>query len=228
MNPEQNLQPQQQLDGQPLVEPPVQQPAVNPAQYPSVNTTQTPVQVQTPVYSQQLKQSNKLIPIVIVGVAVLIVAALGAYILLSGDKPANDNQSGANQSTATPQDEIIEQSEKKQSTLPSTKQAQSDTQQKTNVAKLLVAVNEYSANNNGKFPATSDVNSTFIGQYVKGEFEDPSGNVHMIVESDPLANELQYKTTSTCDSDNSIVAGGRRQFAVRVLLSDSTYYCNSN
>jgi hypothetical protein len=231
MNPERNPQPQQPFGGQqPVIEPPIQQPATNPAQpVPPVSPVQTPPQVQSPYPYQQPKQPNKLTPIIIGGVVILIGIVVGAFLLLGGGKPESSNQSNTNQSATAEQDEVVEETEQEQTAEPSVEQSQLDTQQKNSAAKLTAAITEYTANNNGKLPAASEINSAFITQYLNGTFNDPgTGSVYKIVETDPTAGEIQYKTASTCGSDNTVVAGSRRQIAVRVPLSNGTYYCASN
>jgi hypothetical protein len=190
---------------------------------------QTPPQVQSPYPYQQPKQPNKLTPIIIGGVVILIGIVVGAFLMFGGDKPETTNQSNTNQSTTAEQDEVAEETEQEQTAEPSAEQPQLDTQQKNSAAKLTAAVTEYTANNNGILPAASEINSTFITQYLNGTFNDPNtGGAYKIVETDPDAGEIQYKTASTCGSDNTIVAGSRRQVAVRVPLSNSNYYCTSN
>lgn len=230
MNPEQNPQPQHPLDGQQLVaEQPNQQPVTSSAQPVSpVSPVQTPLQEQPPDHYQQPKQSNKLTPIII-GAVILISVAVGAFLIFGGDQPETTNQSNTDQNTTAAQDEVAHQAIQEQANEPSAEQTQFDTQRKVNSAKLTAAAVEYAAMNNGKFLTASEINNTFITQYLNGAFNDPStGIAYKIVETDPVAGEIQYKVGATCGFDNTLVAGNKREIATRVLLSNGNYYCSSS
>jgi hypothetical protein len=124
MNPEQNPHPQQPFGGQqPVVEPPAQQPVVNSTQHLSpASPVQTPPQAQSPYPYQQPKQPNKLTPIIIGGVVILIGIVVGAFLMFGGDKPETTNQSNTNQSTTAEQDEVAEETEQEQTAEPSAEQ----------------------------------------------------------------------------------------------------------
>lgn len=162
----------------------------------------------------------------------MLAITVGMFLLLGGDSESQTIQTGNNQNPSVLQEEETEETalEEESNEFEISAQAnQANTKHKTNLAKLIAAVSQYSANNNGKLPTVSDIDSDFISQYLNGQFNDPNTNSpYKIVNADPKSGEVQYKTSSTCGSDNAITAGGRRQVAVRVLLSDSTYHCTSN
>lgn len=230
MNPQQNdpLQPQDNQQ-------PYQNPTVPPAPQQTSSPEQPPVSPQPQYTGQPPKQTGKLPPVLIGGAVIVLGVAVGIFLLLGGDSKQQlsnqDNQSESNQTSTVPQEEDTEvpAQTQEETTEASTVDPQTDTQHKNNLSKLVAAVSEYSANNNGKLPAASEINSVFISQYLNGQFNDPStSSAYKIVESDPKSGEVQYKTSSTCGSDNTIVSGTRRQVAARVLLSDSAYYCATN
>ncbi len=218
MNPEQNNTPQPQNNQQPY-----QNPTVSPQQQ-VPSPEQLPVSHRFHYPNEQPKQTNKsrLILVISAFVVLGVGVAVGIFILL-GSESKSQSSSQTNQSNDTKYTAQKDTPEK------SGAGAQTDTQNKSNLSKLVVAISEYSTNNNGKLPAGSDIDNAFISQYLSGQFNDPTTNsLYKIVESDPKSGEVQYKTSYTCGSNSTIIAGSRRQFATRVLLSDGTFYCAAN
>lgn len=224
MNPEQNnpLQPQDN-----------QQSYQNPSTFQTPPQTFGPEQTAVPPQPQNPylppKQKSKLLPVLVGGVIVVLGIVVGLVLLLSGEDNSQSrnpsDQPDNKQSSSLPQENESALEEVNESEIS----AQNDTKHKNNLAKLVTAVSQYAANNNGKLPTAAQINSAFISQYLSGQFNDPNtNNQYKIVEISPKSGEVQYKTSSNCGSDKSIIAGSSRQVAARVLLSDSTYYCTTN
>lgn len=189
---------------------------------------QAPTQTQPQGTFVPAKQSNK-VPAVLIGGAVVILGiAAGAFLLLGGGEPQPSNQENLaedNQSTVVP----LEESVPEETVDTSDDSAQKDNQHKNNVVRLIAAANEYAANNNGRLPTEADIDSTFLDQYMGGNFSSPdTSSPYALVETDPKTGEMQYMSSSTCGSDNTIILGSTRQVAVRVLLSTNAYYCATN
>jgi hypothetical protein len=222
MYPEQN-NPQQSKDNQ------------QPYQNQAMPTTQSidpvqPLAAPQPQYPYQSpNQASKLRPFIIGGATLLISAAVGIFILLNGDRNPQTSQMGNNQNSSVSPQEQAKETTPEQPASKTEITTQNDNKQKNNVTKLVAATSEYASNNYGKIPTTSEINNAFISQYLSGQFNDPITNIpYEIVETDPKPGEIQYKPASTCSSDNNIIAGKKRQVAVRALLSDKTYYCATN
>jgi FtsZ-interacting cell division protein ZipA len=187
---------------------------------------QPPVPTQYP--NQSPKGAKKILPVIIGGV-ILVIAITVGMLLLNRDNKSTTNQSGNKQTPADSTDKKTEDKAQEDASNKSEKSSQNDTKHKNNLAKLIAAVSQYAANNNGKMPSATDLDSAFISQYLSGQFNDPvTNNSYMIVETTPRSGEVQYKTSSTCDSNNTIIAGTTRQVAARVLLSDNSYHCDAN
>lgn len=169
---------------------------------------------------------NKKLAVIVTLVVAFLLAGIAIYLYVSAQnntKEVDDTaqQVNSEQSEPTGTDETTQ-------TAPTTSEDQLslDAQHKNNAAKLVSAVNEYAANNNGNLPAVTDIDGTFVTQYLSGAFNDPStSSPYSIVETDPGSGEMQYSTGSTCDSNNMIVSGNSREVAVRVLLIEGSYYC---
>lgn len=221
MNPDQQNSSPPQDNQQPYQNP---EPAT-PAQI--FSPEQAPTQTQPQSTFVPPKQSNKLPAALIGGAIVILGIAAGIFLLLSGGEPQPSNQNLAdnNQSTVVPPEGSVqeEQADKSGDT------AQKDNQHKSNVVRLISAANEYAANNNGRLPTEADINSTFIDEYMGGNFSSPDTNSpYVLVETDPKTGEVQYMASSTCGSDNTVIPGSKRQIAVRVLLSTNAFYCATN
>lgn len=217
MNPEQNPQPLQPLNNQQSA------PPSNPVS-PAPPTTPTPMP--SPYQYQPTKRPNKLLPIIVGGIVILLGIAVGAYALLGGQ--TEDSPRSSDEQSGTTQNEARENTSSQRGTEPTSNQLQRDLQQKMAASRLLAAAGEYVANNNGKVPPISVMDDAFIDKYLDGAFEDPNGNAYKIVENDPARGEVQYKTGSTCGPDNSIVDGNSRSLVARVLLSDGSFHCSSH
>lgn len=223
MNPEQNPLPTQPNDGRQTDAAQPDQPTTNVA-----NTTpsppSTPTQI-TPSAAPPVQQANRqkmLAVLVVVGAVTLISLVLGVYIYMSknSDRDNTKDISNSAQNITGNQEEADK---------ASTRQTQVDQQHKNNVAKFSAALNMYAGNNTGKLPTLAEVNDTFINDYFTGEFSDPStGKPYIIVETDPVVGEMQYKPAASCGNGNTVSAGSARQAVTRVLLSSGAYYCMDN
>lgn len=175
-----------------------------------------PAQPQLPTEPPQDSSKRPLITTIVV-LAIILLALVATYFVLSSK---NDSQTN-DQSSSAQQEEEEEETPAKDSV--------SDNHRLADVSQLLAGVTAYSADNMGKLPAVSDVDNDFASKYLDDEFVDPvSKEAYTVVENDPKVGEMQYKAGSTCGEDGSLADGSSRQFAVRVLLSDGTFYCASN
>ncbi len=106
-------------------------------------------------------------------------------------------------------------------------QSQTDNQRKNDLGVLLVAIKQYSQENNGKLLVISPQETrTFSEQYLPKEFYDPGTNEsYQLITEVPTTGEFQYVSGAACSNDGRIVKGQPRQFAVRTLLEDGSFYC---
>lgn len=180
-----------------------------------------PGPVQQPSYpSQPPKKSNNKLIILIVTVVIAIAAVALFFIVTRTDKPQSDRQSNTSESSDT-----------STSYKPASQgaSAQLDVKYKNDATRLTAAITEYTANNSGSLPSFLELNNDFIDRYLQGTFNSPAtGTPYTFVESDPQANEMQYRASAICTEDNLMASGSSRQLAVRTLLSNGDYFCISN
>lgn len=213
MNPNQTPQIQQPIDNQTTPTPT----SSDQNQFPS--TPQTSPSQNAPL-TPLPKTSNKIKKIIL---ALVILAGLiaGFFLLLNyqkGIKKANIPDDSSQELTYKTQNQTSESTE--------TLAIEYEKQRNSDLNSFYTAVTEFMANNNGQFPKITEIDNQFIEQYLKGSFKDPETKmIYHIVESNPSSGEIQFKTTSACSDDNQINAAGSRDFTLRMMLNNGSYYC---
>lgn len=133
--------------------------------------------------------------------------------------------------------------------LPALQRSQRDTQRKSDLARALTAVSNYTSANRGKLPTDWTV---FKTKYIEGpgdEFVDPSGalvtsektyNLKVITTTDDLPkfssdvltgtqNNIYVNEQSKCDVDGKVKANqGTRYVALRMALEGGGTVCQNN
>lgn len=131
--------------------------------------------------------------------------------------------------------------------LPALQRNQRDTQRKTDMGRLSTALVNYTNSNRGSLPSNW---TTFTSSYLTtggDDFLDPAGatsaqssaTTYIFTDSTttPLTttyanggqNVIFYSTGYVCgSSSDSIVAGGSRKVAFRIVLEGGGYYCVNN
>jgi len=139
--------------------------------------------------------------------------------------------------------------------LPALQRNQRDTQRKNDMGRLSTAIVNYTNSNRGKLPASDNAGyASFVNSYlVTGgdTFIDPSGartsgtgaqpsdqaTYALTINTDATLsktfsdsqNVIYVSPTFICaDSSDSIVAGGTRKVAFRMVLESGGYYCVNN
>lgn len=142
--------------------------------------------------------------------------------------------------------------------LPALQRSQRDSQRKSDMSRLVGALNDYKAANRGKIPDSSSTTnnwSKFVDDYLIGRkgpgsndrdtFIDPSGpkgntDTTYVLVSDTNAelngdfethqNTIYYAVGSRCDEGgNKVVSGqGGRVVAFRMKLENAGWYCLDN
>lgn len=122
--------------------------------------------------------------------------------------------------------------------LPALQRNQRDTQRRNDAGAFISQVNSYATNNNGKVPATGDVD-TFAANYLKwastelGEFNDPKTGSGYDFVVDPATNftvgMMAYQSGKKCgDTEGTFDDATSRSAAVIVKLEGSGSFCKSN
>ncbi len=165
----------------------------------------------SPAPAQPVKQSNIVqVVLVVLGVLLFIGAAYFAatYFLLGNDAKDSKVPSGN-----SGRDSLV--------------LSQQDVQRKNDSSRYAAAISEYIANNNGRMP----VNAAEINDYLSSgssnglPASDPAtNNEYELVDDEPTSGQIQYRSGANCEG-SELVAGARRQFAIRIMLSDSSFYC---
>ena len=118
--------------------------------------------------------------------------------------------------------------------LPQLQKSRRDTQRRSDVGRVLAQLEQYSANNNGNYPAEScSTTATQFGGFLTtyfeaGEINDPStGNTYSCATgtggTTPADNTLYYDLSGVCSGTSS-----GRSAAVRVKLESGGVYCQDN
>lgn len=107
--------------------------------------------------------------------------------------------------------------------VPALQRNSRNTQYKNQVASYLGAVNEWSNNNNGKVPATSDV-GTINGLAADGPITEPTAVVTGAQSSAVAIGAMQLVTGATCDTGTigNTVSGSTRSIAIRYSVENSS------
>ncbi len=138
--------------------------------------------------------------------------------------------------------------------LPALQRSQRDTQRRDDMSRMMSQISQYSANNNGKIPGTSDIGNyakTFNKKYMKqtgsadtSEWVDPSGQEYEVNafaltgtrEDASLTSKtfdgktVYYRTGARCGSGDGKLnkTGKSRDYAGVFVLEGSGVYCGDN
>lgn len=125
--------------------------------------------------------------------------------------------------------------------LPSLQRNQRDTQRKDDLSRALTAVQNYTSNNNGALPGTTNAawNNTFLNNYLKAgddSFVDPSGTAYsfslntMTTSASFDANSpvIYVSIGAKCDGENITTGQGARKVALRMKLEGGGISCVNN
>ncbi|MBO4855263.1 hypothetical protein J5500_02560 [Candidatus Saccharibacteria bacterium] len=168
---------------------------------------------QTPMapISEPSKDSNKnlVVILVILIVAILIAAIVAVVVVINVNKEVKGKEVSQTEETKTaeekkePEKETEEEpEEEKTPDLDKLAKSRRDTQREDDIARVLTAVNNYQANNNGKIPFTEGgINPNFIKRYIDNdvvtndgmtvtkcgdEFKDPNGKCYNFAKPEQL------------------------------------------
>jgi hypothetical protein len=160
------------------------------------------------------------------GVVLLVIAlGAGAYVLFGRGEPVSTVNTSPNPTASqepSPQPAGTVQDELQEAMI-------NDEKRKNDSARLIAAITEYMANNNGKLPTLTSIDTTFLADYISSDFKDPVTKAqYMIVDTPPKSGEMQYRTGAACGTENEVEAGGTREAVVRVLLTDGSFFCSKN
>lgn len=126
--------------------------------------------------------------------------------------------------------------------VPQLQRSQRDSRRQNDARQLLTAMEQWSANNNGKMPATQNDMTDVINNYIKrsGGFISPSGQTFTGANVAPAVgaavstlvtatNGLVYRYAATC-SGNAIVAAANENNRVAVMAyqENGGSFCVSN
>ena len=132
--------------------------------------------------------------------------------------------------------------------LPALQRSQRDTQRKSDLARILTEISNYSSNNRGDVP-TSLVTpvgtpaESFVQRYLGGtsatvagtDYQDPQAGPYIfnktgtVIPTTPVSGVVYYDTNVICGTDGATVAGTARQFTIRMFLENQqSPYCLDN
>lgn len=139
--------------------------------------------------------------------------------------------------------------------LPALQRNQRDTQRKNDLSRVIAAVNNYTAGNRGSIPDLSTGAASFLGSYLSAasdSFLDPlgmaSGQTAYTIGASPVETYIFTSRTTTlagssasanqnviyfssgyvCGSDGTVVSGGTRKIAFRIVLESGGVACQNN
>ena len=93
--------------------------------------------------------------------------------------------------------------------LPALQRNQRDTQRRNDVGRVITAVTNFTANNNGDIPSDAEFIATgsgsFLEEYLNAgddEFADPSeGDYTLVIGTTPSLGNISYETGENCGGD---------------------------
>lgn len=136
--------------------------------------------------------------------------------------------------------------------LPALQRSQRNTRRRQDMARILSAFNDYSSNNNGKMPGSSNL-TNFMNRYVgasgSDQRRDPDGTPYTIKyvgnidgstvktgayavtdAKNPFDHIIYYYTNAACaDAEGTVKKGnGDREIAIFYYLEGGAIYCGDN
>lgn len=120
--------------------------------------------------------------------------------------------------------------------LPALQRGQRDTQRKSDLSRVLTAVQSYQSNNRNSVPqANNSALATFRNSYLRtggDNFEDPTGSAYTLVAAEPSGNagngRIFYSVGAVCGNDGAVTSAGAKKVAVRMKLEGGGIACESN
>lgn len=123
--------------------------------------------------------------------------------------------------------------------VPALQRSQRDQQRKSDVGRVIAAVQDWKSNHRGQLPAAADLASTgafYTGLTNGSSFEDPAGGAYVFtnsttVQTNNVDGKLAYATGNICNASGNAMTttgAGSRNFAVLMKLESGDAYCQSN
>ena len=125
--------------------------------------------------------------------------------------------------------------------VPALQRSQRDQARKSDVGRIIAAVQDWKSNHRGQLPTATDLAGpgapvgTFYSGMTKGSsLEDPSGGAYEFTLSTAVLTnttdgKLAYSPGQVCTtSGNAMTGGGATNFAVLMKLESGDAYCQSN
>ena len=147
-----------------------------------------------------------LIGIIIVAVVIAVIAA-GSYYALGDD---SEPESELRDDTAS--------------------SPQVDVQLKNDLQRIMSFIENYAADNNGRYPATNTDIDEFEANYFPSDFTHPENDLpYTVNQLKGDGYHLVTYRTGQCGSDGSIeLSDSTRQYALQVELTDGELHCADN
>lgn len=120
--------------------------------------------------------------------------------------------------------------------LPQLQRSRRDTQRRNDAGRAIAALETYSGNNDGNYPAHSAW-STFVSDYLTsggtGVWEDPATGAYTATSGAGVAptaeGQIQYGPQRICDGQDATTTGANpRSVAVVVFQESGGSYCQDN
>lgn len=116
--------------------------------------------------------------------------------------------------------------------LPALQRSQRDAQRKDDLARIKVAVTNYTSSNRGNIPTSAEQLASFKSKYLghENEYTDPQGGDY-IFKYDPNGRvtqigEIVYANGRVCGNDGEVAPGKTRDYALLVKLeSQEVPFC---
>ena len=122
--------------------------------------------------------------------------------------------------------------------VPALQRSQRDQARRSDMGRLISAVQDYRGNHQGNLPTfTAAAGTAFLAQIANGSsFDDPSGGTYVFNAAaggnptNTTDGKVAWQTGMKCDSAGAFTAtgAGTRNVAFRLLLESGDTYCQSN
>ncbi len=121
--------------------------------------------------------------------------------------------------------------------VPALQRSQRDQARKSDVGRIIAAVQDWKSNHRGNLPAAADLAAAgafYTGMTKGSSLEDPSGGAYVFVSSTTVLTNtrngrLAYSAGQVCNATgNGMTGGGAKNFAVLMQLESGDAYCQSN